>query len=623
MPRDLRTRRLDPLTRGLALAAAMVAAPPGSVPQPCATVRIPEIQGRSHYSPLTGRRVCASGVVTTVTGGLATVQDPAGDGDPATSDGIALDLAGATPPRVGDRIAFTGTVTEAIPGRPESANLSTTTVIADTVRVLGSGRALPRPVVLGTLRRPPAEIISRDELPVNLSDEAQARANRFDPEADAIDFYESLEGMRVTVSAPVAVSALQTYNARSSEVVVLADGGRGIARGRRTAAGGILLQSGPHNLGPQNTERIRILLDSALHAGPIPSIAVGDRLDDVTGVMRYDFGSYQMAATGPLRVRAAARHPEPTPLAREPDRLTVATYNVYNLSPQPEDSAQRRLLAGQIVGPLGAPDILALQEIQDESGEADDGTTDATGTLRSLALAIRDAGGPEYRFFDVAPADGRQGGAPGGNIRNAFLYAPDRVTLISYESLTPARLAEAGIPDTAAFRDSRDPLVGVFRRGGRRITLVNNHLSSRFGSTPAFGAVQPFVQAGEEARAAQVVALRAYAGWLLTADPSAAVVVLGDMNTFEFSDDLAVLLPGQPRVLHPLADLVPPDRRYSYNFEGNSQTLDHVFVSEAAAAGAELVILHLNADFPSRPGATASDHDPVLARFRGFRDAGP
>jgi predicted extracellular nuclease len=88
------------------------------------------------------------------------------------------------------------------------------------------------------------------------------------------------------------------------------------------------------------------------------------------------------------------------------------------------------------------------------------------------------------------------------------------------------------------------------------------------------------------------------------------------MNTFEFSDELAELLPGSPVVLYPLTPLVPQAERYSYNYEGNSQTLDHVFVSRALLPSAELDVVHLNADFPARPGLTASDHDPLVARLR-------
>jgi predicted extracellular nuclease len=145
---------------------------------------------------------------------------------------------------------------------------------------------------------------------------------------------------------------------------------------------------------------------------------------------------------------------------------------------------------------------------------------------------------------------------------------------------------------------------------------VNNHLTSRFGSTPVFGSVQPFVQAGEAERAAQARALHAYAAHVLAADAEARLIVLGDMNTFEFSPELARTLPGSPPALYQLLFRIPEKDRYSYNYEGNSQTLDHVFVSPALRPLAELDIVHLNVDFPALPGRTASDHDPLLARFR-------
>ncbi|HYC32953.1 MAG TPA: endonuclease/exonuclease/phosphatase family protein, partial [Gemmatimonadales bacterium] len=463
---------------------------------------------------------------------------------------------------------------------------------------------------------PAGAVISADELPVNLRDSAQARANRFDPGEDAIDFLEALEGMRITVAAPLAVSAIQVFGAGAAEVFVVPDGGAAVDAERRTEAGGILLQSGPENRGSQNPERLQVQLDTALGPGAFPQIAVGDRLEDVTGVLRYDFGNYEVAATEPLRVRSAGRASARSRLRTDELGLAFGSYNVLNLGGGPEDSLQRRLLGRQIAGALGAPAILALQEIQDDSGERDDGTTGAQRTLALLAEAIRGAGGPGYRWCDVPPADGRQGGAPGGNIRNAYLYDPARVRLVRCVSLTPAMLAAAGAHDPDVFRDSRDPLLAVVEVGRRRITFINNHLTSRFGSTPVYGAVQPFVQAGEAERAGQVRALNAYVRHLLAEYSDAAVVVLGDMNTFDFSDDLATLLPGTPRVLYALADLVPTARRYSYNYEGNSQTLDHVFVTWALRPDAEIEYVHLNADYPALSGAAASDHDPVVARVR-------
>lgn len=596
------------LTRSVVLAWGQI---------PAAHVPIPAVQGRAHLSPYLGQEVRSRGIVTAVAGREIYLQDPAGDGDPVTSDAILLRTRTAGLRR-GDELRVSGVVTEFVPGGAGTANLSVTSIEDPTIVVLRRGRPLPRPVVLGRDGRlpPSQDVISPDELPVNLRIAAEVARNCFDPENDAIDFFESLEGMRVTVRHPLAVSATQTFSQGQSEIVTLPDAGAGVAASRRTRRGGILLQSGRDNIGGQNPERIQIQLDAALFPGPVPAVRVGDSLGDVTGVMRYNFGSYEVAATAGFDVKPRRLRPETTTLVGTRDALTVASYNVLNLSAAASDSMQRRLLANQIVEALRSPDIIALQEIQDDSGEADDGTTTARGTLSALGLAIAAAGGPRYAFFDVAPADGRPGGAPGGNIRNAFLYHPGRVRLLSHRSLTPSVLATAAARDTLAFTDSRDPLEGVFQFRGRRLSVVGNHLSSRFGSTAVFGAIQPFVQAGEAARVAQARALHDYTAHLLAADPGARVIVLGDMNTFESSHELAELLPGSPAALHPLLPLVPPDQRYSYNYEGNSQMLDHVFVSRALLRRAELDVVHLNTDFPTLPGRTASDHDPLVARLR-------
>jgi predicted extracellular nuclease len=97
---------------------------------------------------------------------------------------------------------------------------------------------------------------------------------------------------------------------------------------------------------------------------------------------------------------------------------------------------------------------------------------------------------------------------------------------------------------------------------------------------------------------------------LLARDPRAAAVVLGDMNGFEFERAVLDLSGG---VLEILTLRVPGPSRYTFIYEGNSQCLDHVLVSPALQA-AEIEIVHAAADFPE--AGNASDHDPVVARFR-------
>jgi predicted extracellular nuclease len=588
------------------------------------------IQGPGHVSPKAGAKVATTGVVTAVGFNGFYLQDPHGDGDVATSDAIFVFTSTRPTVAAGQALRVTGLVSEFVPGGFPTGNLATSQLSrASTtdpllIEVLSSGNPLPEPVALGRGGRiPPARhVISPSEVisPIDLRDPAQAAQNPFNPEVDGIDFFESLEAMRVSVQDPVAVSATRTFSRVSSELFTLADGGRDAEpKQDLTARGGIALGADPANRGDQQPERIQIQFDGTLYPGQVPAVTVGDRLGDVVGVVGYNFGNFEVNATEAVPVSARGLAGETTSLAGGSKALTVASYNVLNLSADGSDDAQRALLGDQIVDRLRSPDIIALQEIQDNNGEqggAANVETDASQTLAAFAAAIAAAGGPGYAFADVAPAPNSSGGVPGGNIRPSFLYRPDRVQLVALQAVTPEVLAAIGSPDVTAFQNSRNPLAGTFAFDGRSITIVNNHFSSRSGSTPVFGAIHPFVQAAEEAREAQARAVHDYVASLLVADAEARVVVVGDLNTFEFTNDLVDLLPGGDRILKDLLGEMQDDNRYSFNFDGNSQLLDHIFASRNLLDGAQFDIVHLNLDFPRLFGEVApSDHEPLVARF--------
>ncbi|BFO20492.1 hypothetical protein SHKM778_68800 [Streptomyces sp. KM77-8] len=105
--------------------------------------------------------------------------------------------------------------------------------------------------------------------------------------------------------------------------------------------------------------------------------------------------------------------------------LAVATYNVENLDPSDDTFAAH---AAAIVHNLRSPDIVSLEEIQDDNGATDDGTVGAGRTMATLIDAIEAAGGPRYDWRSIDPADKQDGGEPGGNIRQAFLFNPERVS---------------------------------------------------------------------------------------------------------------------------------------------------------------------------------------------------
>jgi len=596
---------------------------PPPPPPPPPTVDIFDIQGATHTSTYDGQTVKTGGVVTAVAFNGFYLQDPDGDGDIATSDGIFVQSRDTV--TIGQVVEVTGTVNE-VRGSGRTTDLTVTQLNATDVADLGTA-ALPQAVILGDGgRKPPSEVVDDDAFA------------SFDPTTDAIDFYESLEGMLVTAQDTVAVGAIRQFGRFSAETFTLLDDGADATPvDARTERGGINLDSGPDNTGDQNPERVQIQFDGTLFGSTnYPEINVGDQLGDVTGVVGYSFGNYEVNIVGALNpdfeVVPGGNESETTELTGDAEHLTVASYNVLNLTSTlasgDPDAAQRTLLAEQIVNNLGSPDIIALQEIQDNDG-TDGGTsstvTDASQTLQDLVDAIDLAddgllnGSRVYSYFDVAPEDDTSGGVPGGNIRNAFLYDADRVDLVGFESLTPDVLDEFDVDNPNAFDGTRDPLLATFRFNGEELTIINNHFTSRFGSSPVFGTEQPFVQAGEAEREGQAQALNEVVDEILDDEEDANVVVLGDLNTFEFTNDLAEILPGtgSDQILTNLVPGVDDDNIYSFIFEGNSQALDHFFVSDSLLAEAELDIVHTNVGFARCfVDTTASDHDPLLARLK-------
>ena len=553
-------------------------------------LRICEIQGASHTSPHKGEQVSAQGIVTAVARSGFYFQDPTGDGDERTSDGMFVYTKKAPRVSIGDEVQVTDTVIEYIPGGASTNNLSITEFSQpDRIQTLSTGNPIPASVVIGAAgRRPPTRVIDNDNFAI------------FDPEEDGIDFYESLEGMLVEVQDAVAISPTNRFG----EIVVLADAGAGQPLNSR---GGLNLT--PHTLHPQ-----RIQLDDSLLPGAMPAARVGDALGHVRGPVSYRFGNFEVLVLTEPVVERASLAPETTALVGTAQHLTVGSFNVFNLDPNDDDQSadladgQFAAIADQIVHRLRAPDVLALQEMQDNSGAANDGTTSADQTAQTLIAAIAAAGGPRYEYADVAPPDGADGGQPGGNIRVAYLYQPARVALIG---------AVERIEDDA-FRRSRKPLKAAFDFKGTKLTVINCHFSSKFGSPPLFGRIQPPTNGGLAQRLAQAAFIHDLVADLLATDPNANIVVLGDLNECPFPlvqpppGDVLQTLAGTPPILFNLGDAMDGDLAYSYNFQGISQQLDYLLVSAALLAlQPEFDPVHVNTEFPNQ----ASDHDPILARL--------
>lgn len=567
--------------------------------------RIHEIQGAAHRSPLEGSAVSeVPGIVlATVSNGFF-FQDPSPDGDPATSEGLFVFTGSAPGVAVGDAVEVGGFVTEFRPGGATGDNLTQTELTSPTTVVLSGGNALPAAGVIGKAGRiPPDEVIEDDA-----SGDVET-SGAFDPGEDGIDFYESLESMRVQVNKAHVVGPTNDFG----EIPVVGDGGD--RAGIMTTRGGLVIRANDFN--PE-----RIHLDDRLM--PTPTLDVGDRFKSpVVGVLDYSFGNFKLDVSEPVvTVSGGPRRESAKPAGKH--EIAVATFNVENLDPG-DGAAKFAELATLIVDNLESPDIVALEEIQDANGPVNDGTTDAGPTLDLLVTAIAAAGGPAYDYRQIDPVDGEDGGEPGGNIRVGFIFRTDRgLSFVDRPggTSTAATGVVAGTdgpeltfspgrvdPGNPAFENSRKPLAAEFRYGSRTIFVVANHFNSKGGDDPLFGRFQPPVRFTEVQRHAQAQVVNGFVDDILALDPGAHVAVLGDFNDFEFSDTLSILQGG---VLENLVLTLKRPERYTYVFEGNSQVLDHILASHKMYRALSVYdVVHVNSEFADQ----ASDHEPQVARF--------
>jgi 2',3'-cyclic-nucleotide 2'-phosphodiesterase (5'-nucleotidase family)/endonuclease/exonuclease/phosphatase family metal-dependent hydrolase len=591
--------------------------------------RIRDIQGTGLQSPLQGRVLRDGGFVAGIVTAFNTrrdndensptfgqliidgfyLQDPDPDDDPRTSEGILvftnrrnLDELNIN---VGASVRVGGLVQENRPNVtingervPDLTVLSTTRIVADRtsniIEVVSSGNPLPAPILIGSGGRvPPNQIIAG----------ANFSPDTFDIPLDlntGIGFYESLEGMLVTVQDTMAVSPTIIRPTSSDSIWTVANQGAD-ATGINSRGG---IGIAPDDFNP---ERIQI------SATDLPRVDVGDLLGNLTGVVDYAFGDYRVLVTEPVQATPGGLQREVTNLIGTADKLTIASYNVENLNPtelNPGGLERFGVLANQIINNLRSPDIIGLQEIQDNNGPSRpdqilDGVVEADLTYQTLIDAITDAGGPTYQFLNIDPINGRSGGAPGANIRVGYLYNPNRVSFVE-GSLRAITDPNAISDNDGAFNNSRKPLVATFTFNGQEVTVINNHLSSRRGGNGLFGNVQPPNIGGADIRANQATVINSEVNAILADDPNANVVVLGDFNGFDFEEFQQILSGG---VLTNLSQTLDVRDRATFNFQGNSQALDHVLVTNNLADDAQYDIVHVNVDFVDQP----ADHEPILA----------
>lgn len=539
------------------------------------------IQGPGMSSPYAGQEVVTGPCIVTAVGssGFFMQVPPAdSDHDPATSDGIYVYTGGSPGVESGQLVEVTGMVQEyyemtEITGSP-------------TVEVLGSGETLPDPVHFDRTTPSPDEPQPENEL-------------------------ERFEGMLVAVPDGMVCGPTDEYG----EAVIRA------VPSRAFREPGIAYPGLPGlPIWDDNPELFELDPDALGLADR--ALAAGSRITAV-GVLSFIWGAYQL---WPTALEAAAPElPRPAP-TRDSRSIRIASQNLHRLfdtqnDPGTDDDTptvaalevQLDKLARQIVSALGSPEVVAVQEVENEEILEElavaVSSLDPQVSYQAFVLDGNDPSGLDVGFLvktDVDTSGLEQLGAGASFSHGGRTYDTwDR----------PPLLLDLEIPASA---------------GGGDLVVVVVHLRSMLGID---GDNADFVR---EKRAAQSEWLADWVQVRQQSRPGDRLLILGDFNAYQFSDgyvDVIGEITGRPDsqgamipptiiVDPPLDDLVfdlPKAERYSFVLDGTAAALDHALVSAAlhplvsATAFARGCSDQPEVDV-SRPGTSlrSSDHDGLV-----------
>ncbi len=572
---------------------------------------IMQIQGSGSTSPLAGQAVTTRGVVTRVNNNGYFMQDPAGDGNPATSDGIFVFTGSAPTVSVGQLVSVSAKVVEFNTGAAGNADTLAHTVTELTnvsaQTVLGSGYGIaPTPITL--------------------------------PETTDGDL-ERYEGMLVTIQAPLTVS--QNYFLGRYGQLSLSAGGRLEAPTNRYRAG----SADAVAMADANARRRIVLDDGSTQQNPSPipyigadgTVRAGDTVNNLTGVIDYGLvtsssagaGDYKLHSTvAPVFTRANPRTTQPPSVG---GTVRIASFNVLNFFTTLNDgtntcppsntagdcrgansAAEFTRQRDKIVAALAAinADAVGLMEIQNNGSTAVQALVDA--------LNARVGAGT----YAVVPTPA--GGAGTDAIKVAMIYKP----------ATLRRLGPA-MADTHPVHN-RPPLAQAFVDvNGERFSLIVNHFKSKGGCDDATGGD---VDSGDgqgcwnARRLQQGAALRDFVSRVQAQAGDTDVVLVGDFNAYAKEDPIVAFTDaGWVDQIGRFNDSVA-GFGYSYVFDGAAGRLDHALATPSLSAQVTgAVEWHINADEPSvidyntefKPQDLytptpyrASDHDPVVLGLR-------
>lgn len=597
-----------------------------TISAPVVLTNINQIQGSGVSSPLAGQSVITQGIVTGVRSNGFYIQNAAADydADPLTSEAVLVFTSSAPPAAaaVGNRVQVTGTVTEF---RPATDTFTTpvTELTSPTVSLISSGNPLPAPVALDATVLTPGggqEQLERFEhmrvsLP-SMTVVAPTDGTVTESSATATTsgfFYAVFTGLPV----PFREAGIQTPTP-----VVTCAAGSGCAI----------------PIFDNNPERIEIDSDRLTGTTAL-NVRVGQVVTNVVGVLDWGFRVYQvypdLTSTPLVSGTGIAEGIAPTPKASE---VTVAAYNVERFFDTVDDPGVSDValtttafnnrvnkLALGIRNNLKSPDILALEEVENLNA------LQAVATRLNSGAATQD----QYQAFLFEGNDV-------GGIDVGFLVK-NTVTVNSVTQLGLSNTYTSPCTNTQEILNDRPPLLlrATVTKNNRTMDLVVivNHLRSLNGIDDETACTLSTNGARVRAkRAAQAEFLANLIQSEQIANPNVKLISVGDMNAFDVNDgyvDVIGTVVGNPTVgtqvarasadlvnpnLLNLLDIIPdPSQRFSYVFDGNHQTLDHLLYTQSLTDQVTNgLYVRLNSEFPETDRNDAnsarrlSDHDPGM-----------
>jgi len=550
------------------------AAPP--VPTP-----IDEIQGSGSTSPIIGSKVEITGVVVGVDNqaGVSNfteldprqegiyVESPTAEQDTSTqtSEGIfvgGLPAADRTADHIGQTVTVSGSVAELF-------GLTMVEATGQTPTFTGTAKKknLPAPVVIDQNAAEGQSIASNGTRP----------------------YYESLEGMRVEL--PVGTSD-SGGTSKFGELFLMP------GKARKIVTGGFTVSQGPPSLLDTYQDAGSADVDPTNpSAEPASTTRIDadlfDRVKDVVGPLAFDFGNYGIVpqpGEAPKVSAGPTAFPPEAPVAVK-GSIRIANFNMENLfgvgmvddghtfTAEEIDAKTTRL--ANAIRLMHRPDVISVEEVASEE---------------SLQKVAEELGG--YRVIWMPSNDERHIAV--GYLVNESIEVTD-VRQIGKEATTSVTGCNDNPADDPQLFE-RPPLEISLKIGKTRFSLIANHWAS-----------QGHPEACREAQAAfvaeQVKALESSGG---------SAMVIGDLNAFQDSPSMETLRTGTS--LRDLWSKAPAENRYSFQFDGLLETLDHIFVTKKLAKQVEEVrYVHFDNDYYQRDEATSptgvSDHDPPVVRI--------